>query len=94
MNADEAAPADADVHQPVNLGNPGEFTMRELAEEVTRAVGRPLKTRFCPLPADDPRQRRPDITRAQELLGWSPAVPLREGLRRTVEYFAGRIEKQ
>ena len=94
MNAEQGAHPSVNVHEPVNLGNPGEFTMRELAEEVARIVGGPLRTRFCPLPADDPRQRRPDITRAKELLGWSPAVPLREGLRRTVEYFAGRIPKR
>ncbi|HEX6625788.1 MAG TPA: UDP-glucuronic acid decarboxylase family protein, partial [Pyrinomonadaceae bacterium] len=87
MNAEEGAHPSVNVHEPVNLGNPGEFTMKELAEEVARIVGQPLEMRFCPLPADDPRQRRPDITRAKELLGWSPAVPLREGLRRTVEYF-------
>jgi UDP-glucuronate decarboxylase len=83
-----------DVHQPVNVGNPGEFTMRELAEEVARAVGTEVRTRFCPLPADDPKQRRPDISRAQALLGWGPTVPLREGLKKTVAYFAGRIRKQ
>jgi nucleoside-diphosphate-sugar epimerase len=91
MNAEEGAHPSVNVHEPVNLGNPGEFTMRELAEEVARIVGRPLKTRFCPLPADDPRQRRPDITRANELLDWSPTVPLREGLRRTVEYFSKKV---
>jgi UDP-glucuronate decarboxylase len=66
--------------------------MRELAEEVARAVGREPRTRTCPLPQDDPRQRRPDITRARKLLGWEPTVPLREGLGRTVEYFAERIK--
>ncbi len=68
--------------------------MRELAEEVARAVGtQQVRTRFCPLPQDDPKQRRPDITRAQSLLGWSPTVPLREGLKRTVAYFAEGIER-
>ncbi len=94
MNVEEGAHADFSVHEPVNLGNPGEFTMKELAEEVARIVGTDLKTRYCPLPQDDPRQRRPDITRAQTLLGWSPTVPLREGLARTVAYFAGRSGKK
>ncbi|HST52873.1 MAG TPA: UDP-glucuronic acid decarboxylase family protein, partial [Pyrinomonadaceae bacterium] len=93
MNVEEGAVAGLDVHDPVNVGNPGEFTMRELAEEVARAASVEIKMRFCPLPADDPRQRRPDITRAQTLLGWSPTVPLREGLKRTVLYFAERIRK-
>jgi UDP-glucuronate decarboxylase len=91
MNVEEGAHPDYDVHDPVNVGNPGEFTMRELAEEVARAAGVEVRTRRCPLPQDDPRQRRPDITRAQQLLGWSPTVPLRDGLKRTVAYFAERV---
>jgi UDP-glucuronate decarboxylase len=93
MNVGQDASGEFDVHDPVNVGNPGEFTMRELAEEVARAVGREAHTRHCPLPQDDPKQRRPDITRARKLLGWEPTVPLREGLARTVEYFAERIGK-
>ncbi len=81
------------LHEPVNLGNPGEFTMRELADEVARACGREVRIRYCPLPKDDPRQRKPDITRARQLLGWEPTIPLREGLTRTVAYFAERLEK-
>ena len=92
MNVEEGAQGGFDVHEPVNVGNPGEFTMRVLAKEVARTAGVEIKTRFCPLPADDPKQRRPDITRAQALLGWSPTVPLREGLKRTVAYFADRIK--
>jgi UDP-glucuronate decarboxylase len=91
MNAESGAREGFDVHQPVNVGNPGEFTMRELADEVARAAGVEIRLRFCPLPADDPRQRRPDITRAQEFLGWQPVVPLRDGLKRTVAYFAERM---
>ncbi|MFH4316917.1 hypothetical protein WAI88_21305, partial [Acinetobacter baumannii] len=64
-----------DVHLPVNLGNPGEFTIRELAEEVARLCGREVRIKYCPLPQDDPKQRRPDITRAERLLGWRPIVP-------------------
>jgi UDP-glucuronate decarboxylase len=91
MNAESGAREGFDVHQPVNVGNPGEFTMRELADEVARAAGVEISLRFCPLPADDPKQRRPDITRAQEFLGWQPVVPLRDGLKRTVAYFAERM---
>lgn len=76
-----------DIHLPVNLGNPGEFTMNELAEEVAKATGRSIRVRSLPLPQDDPKQRRPDITRAKELLGWEPKVPLPEGLKRTAAYF-------
>ncbi|MFN2455136.1 MAG: UDP-glucuronic acid decarboxylase family protein [Pyrinomonadaceae bacterium] len=79
------------VHDPVNLGNPGEFTIKELADEVARICGKKVRLKFCPLPQDDPKQRKPDITRAQELLNWTPTIPLREGLERTVEYFAGRL---
>jgi UDP-glucuronate decarboxylase len=93
MNVEEGAQSEYDVHDPVNIGNPGEFTMRELADEVARTAGVEVKTRFCPLPADDPRQRRPDISRAQALLGWSPTIQLREGLKRTVADFAERIKR-
>jgi len=79
------------IHDPVNLGNPGEFTMRQLAEEIALVCGTDVKVRHCPLPQDDPKQRRPDITRAQQLLGWSPTIQLREGLKRTVDYFAERV---
>ncbi|HEY0174066.1 MAG TPA: UDP-glucuronic acid decarboxylase family protein [Pyrinomonadaceae bacterium] len=92
MNVEGGAHPGVDVHDPVNVGNPGEFTMRELADEVGRAAGVEVRLRQCPLPQDDPRQRRPDITRAQKLLGWEPTVPLREGLGRTVAYFAERIK--
>ncbi len=85
MNADG-------IHDPVNIGNPGEFTMRQLAEEVALACSADVKVRYCPLPKDDPKQRKPDITRAQTLLGWSPTIPLRDGLTRTVAYFAERIK--
>jgi UDP-glucuronate decarboxylase len=84
----------ATVHEPVNVGNDHEFTMRELAAEIGVAVGVEPKIRFCDLPADDPRQRRPDLTRAKRLLGWSPSVPLKDGIRRTVDYFANRLQKQ
>jgi UDP-glucuronate decarboxylase len=79
------------IHEPVNLGNPGEFTIRELAEEVARICGVAAAIKYEPLPQDDPRQRKPDITRARQLLGWEPTIPLREGLERTVAYFAEQI---
>ncbi|HEY8204328.1 MAG TPA: UDP-glucuronic acid decarboxylase family protein [Pyrinomonadaceae bacterium] len=82
------------VHEPVNVGNDHEFTMRELAIEVGRAVGVEPEIRYCPLPADDPRQRRPDLTRAKQLLGWSPLVPFQDGIRRTVEYFTQRFNEK
>jgi UDP-glucuronate decarboxylase len=72
---------------PVNIGNPGEFTMLELAELVLKKVGGRSKVTNLPLPADDPKQRRPDITLAKEVLGWEPRVSLEEGLDRTIEYF-------
>ncbi len=75
------------VHDPINLGNPGEFTIKELADEVALGCGVAVSTRYLPLPEDDPRQRRPDITRAQDILDWSPKIPLREGLKPTIAYF-------
>ena len=76
-----------DFTGPVNLGNPGEFTMRQLADLVIEITGSSSKLVFKPLPADDPRQRRPDIQLASERLGWTPTVPLREGLQLTIGYF-------
>jgi len=92
MKVDENTHPTFSVHDPVNVGNPGEFTMQELASEVAEIAGVSLAIRYCPLPADDPRQRQPDIMRAREILGWSPTVPLRDGLKRTVDYFASRIK--
>jgi UDP-glucuronate decarboxylase len=75
---------------PMNLGNPGEFTMLELAELTLKLVGGPSKIIHKPLPTDDPKQRQPDITLAKQVLQWEPVVPLEEGLRRTIAYFRGR----
>jgi UDP-glucuronate decarboxylase len=75
------------VTGPVNLGNPGEFTIRELAEKVIAITGSQSKLVFHPLPQDDPKQRCPDITLARSILNWEPNVPLEEGLRHTVAYF-------
>ena len=76
-----------DVHEPVNLGNPGEFTIRQLADEVIKMCGSKSEIEYLPLPEDDPKQRQPNITRAQELLGWNPTIALHEGLSKTVGYF-------
>jgi UDP-glucuronate decarboxylase len=72
---------------PINLGNPGEFTMLELAEKVIQKVGSRSKLVFAPLPADDPKQRKPDISLAQSKLGWTPKVALDDGLSATIDYF-------
>ncbi len=75
------------VTGPINIGNPGEFTIRQLAEQVIELTGAKSKLLFQPLPQDDPMQRRPDITVARETLGWAPTIDLREGLTRTIAYF-------
>jgi UDP-glucuronate decarboxylase len=77
---------------PVNLGNPVEFTMLELAEQVRDVTNSQSAIKFEPLPEDDPRQRQPDITLAREKLGWEPKVPLRQGLEKTAAYFADLLE--
>jgi UDP-glucuronate decarboxylase len=84
MNADG-------IHDPVNLGNPGEFTIMQLAEEVVKTCDSTSGFTYLPLPADDPKQRKPNIGRAQALLGWNPTIPLREGLKKTVEDFKARV---
>ena len=76
---------------PINLGNPGEFTMIELAEKVLRLTGSTSKLVHRPLPEDDPKQRRPDITKAKQYLAWEPAVALEQGLERTIAYFRKAI---
>ena len=83
---------DADgIHTPVNLGNPAEYTMKQLAETVARLCGVAANIVYCPLPQDDPTQRQPDISRAKSLLGWGPKVGLEEGLQNTVAYFRERV---
>src|SRR6266436_7339285 len=80
MNADG-------VHDSVNLGNPGEFTIKQLAYEVIKMCSSKSEIEYLPLPEDDPKQRQPNISRAQTLLGWNPTIALHEGLAKTVEYF-------
>jgi UDP-glucuronate decarboxylase len=93
MNVTEDSDGSIDVHEPVNIGNPEEFTMRKLATEVGNAVGIKINIRSCPLPADDPRQRRPDLTRAKQLLDWMPQVCFKDGIAKTVAYFSERIQR-
>ncbi len=78
---------DDGITGPVNLGNPGEFTIRKLAEQILHLTGSASKLVHQPLPEDDPLQRQPDISRAKELLDWQPTIPLEEGLKRTIPYF-------
>jgi UDP-glucuronate decarboxylase len=87
MNANE-------VFDPVNLGNPGEFTINQLAEEIKTLCGSNVTIKHEPLPSDDPRQRQPNIARARKLLGWEPRIALREGLTRTIADFAERIAQE
>ena len=94
MNLTEDSHPSAQVHEPVNVGNAEEFTMEQLATEIGRAVGAQIRVRYCPLPADDPRQRRPDLTRAKQLLDWSPKINFQDGIAKTVAYFADRIERE
>jgi dTDP-glucose 4,6-dehydratase len=83
----------SDRVDPVNVGNPNEFTIRELAEAVLEETSSSSELRHLSLPADDPKVRRPDITVATTLLGWEPKVPLREGLRRTIPYFRQLVDR-
>ncbi|MCB1622805.1 MAG: SDR family oxidoreductase [Thiothrix sp.] len=76
-----------EVTGPINLGNPSEFTIRELAEKVIELTGSRSELAFHPLPSDDPKQRQPDIARAKTLLDWQPSVPLKPGLKETIQYF-------
>jgi len=84
---------DESVTGPVNLGNPDEFTIRQLAELVIEMIGSKSSIEEHPLPADDPKQRQPDIRRARELLDWQPSVPLAEGLEHTIAYFEDRMKR-
>ncbi len=83
---------DSDVDTPTNIGNDNEFTIRQLAELVIEVTGSKSEIVHLPLPADDPTQRKPDLTKARTLLGWEPTVQLREGLAVTAEYFRSRLE--
>ena len=80
-----------DVTGPINIGNPNEFTIKQLAELVVEKTGSSSRIDYLPLPADDPKQRQPDINRAQQALGWSPRVELSEGLDATIDYFRSTL---
>jgi len=77
----------SDYHQPVNIGNPSEITLKQFAEEVISLTGTKQKIVYKPLPVDDPKQRRPDITKAKQILGWEPRVDRKDGLKITYDYF-------
>ena len=84
----------SDYSDPVNIGNPNEITLREFAEEIIRLTGTKQKIVYRPLPEDDPKQRKPDITRAREVLGWEPKIDRQVGLERTYEYFKNLPEEE
>ena len=81
----------SDFSDPVNIGNPAELTMRQLAERIVAVTGSRSRIVARPLPVDDPKRRQPDITRARTILGWEPKVPLEDGLPRTIEYFRKKL---
>lgn len=81
----------SDFHEPVNIGNPTELTIKEFAERIIRLTGSPSQLTYEALPVDDPKQRRPDISRAKKLLGWEPKVDLESGLKLTIDYFKTRV---
>ncbi|HET9013028.1 MAG TPA: GDP-mannose 4,6-dehydratase, partial [Gemmatimonadaceae bacterium] len=82
---------ESNINDPVNIGNPHEMTIEEIAREIVRLTGSPSQLVYKPLPEDDPKVRQPDITRARTLLGWEPKVGLEEGLRKTLDYFRSKI---
>jgi dTDP-glucose 4,6-dehydratase len=81
----------SDFHEPVNIGNPREMTIRQFAEEILRITGAACQIEHKPLPVDDPKVRQPDITRAKTILGWEPKVDFDKGIRETIEFFRGRV---
>jgi UDP-glucuronate decarboxylase len=83
-----------DVTGPINIGNPSEFTILEIAKKIIALTGSSSKIVRLPLPEDDPKQRRPDIQRARDTLGWEPAIALEEGLKRTIKYFETLLVQQ
>ena len=82
------------IDGPVNVGNPREFTIKQLADEVIKLSGSGSVVEYLPLPQDDPKQRQPDISRAQSLMNWTPKIELREGLEKTIAYFKGQINSE
>jgi dTDP-glucose 4,6-dehydratase len=86
--------AKSDEPLPVNIGNPNEFTILECAQMVLKVTGSKSQLRYEPLPQDDPKQRRPDITKARQLLGWEPKVDLETGLRQSLDYFRQAVAEE
>ncbi|MDF5810603.1 hypothetical protein P4118_01615 [Pseudomonas aeruginosa] len=86
--------SDGSITGPINLGNPGEFTIRQLAERVLDLVGSSSSLVFKPLPQDDPQQRQPDISQAKAVLGWEPTIMLDEGLSKTITYFDALLSEE
>jgi dTDP-glucose 4,6-dehydratase len=82
----------SEFHEPVNIGNPREMTIRQFAEEILRIMGVKSEIQYRPLPVDDPKVRQPDITRARTILGWEPKIEFEEGIRKTVDYFKTRLK--
>jgi dTDP-glucose 4,6-dehydratase len=82
---------ESDINEPVNIGNPHEMTIEQIAREILRLTGSKSRLVHRPLPEDDPKVRQPDITRARTLLGWEPKVSLQEGLRKTLDYFREKL---
>jgi dTDP-glucose 4,6-dehydratase len=82
----------SDFHEPVNIGNPREMTIKQFAEEIIRIIGADSTIEYKPLPIDDPKVRQPDITRAKKVLGWEPRVKFDEGIKKTIEYFRERLK--
>jgi dTDP-glucose 4,6-dehydratase len=83
----------SDFHEPVNIGNPREMTIKQFAKEISRITGTKSRIEHRPLPVDDPKVRQPDISRAREILGWQPQVDFEEGITQTIEYFRARLER-
>ena len=83
----------SDFHEPVNIGNPREMTIKQFAKEIIRITGTKSQIDTKPLPVDDPKVRQPDITQAKEKLGWSPRMDLDDGLRLTIDYFKSLIAR-
>jgi dTDP-glucose 4,6-dehydratase len=81
----------SDFHEPVNIGNPREMTIKQFAEEIIRIIGADSKIEYRPLPVDDPKVRQPDISRARTVLGWTPQIDFDQGIRQTIDYFRTRI---
>jgi dTDP-glucose 4,6-dehydratase len=84
----------SDFHEPVNIGNPGEMTIEQFAEEIIRITGTSARIEYRPLPVDDPKVRQPDITRAKKILNWEPKVSFEQGIKQAIDYFRDRLKSE